>query len=116
MQLTTHETKLVERLRKEQRQWPRLRWFLLAAGIFAALCSSFVVIELLKHIDIMVAGHDDVVSRLWLFGFALVWPKCLILFSFAALFIFWAIRDWHGNANRVLLLKLLEAQQKDESQ
>jgi hypothetical protein len=115
VQLTTREKKLVERLRKQELQWPRLRWFLIGTGIFAVLCSGFIVIELLQHIDTMLAVHDDVMSRGWLFGFALFWPKCLILFGFGAFIIIWTIRDWHGNANRVLLLKLLEAQQKDES-
>jgi hypothetical protein len=29
-------------------------------------------------------------------------------------FIVWAISDWHGNANRKLLLKLLDAQMEGE--
>jgi hypothetical protein len=115
MQLTSREKKLVERLRKQELQWCRLRWFLIGTGIFAVLCSGFIVVELLEHIDTMLAVHDDVMSRGWLLGFALFWPKCLLLFGFGAFFIIWAIRDWNGNANRVLLLKLLEAQQEDEA-
>ena len=114
MNFTTREQKLVERMRKEERQWPRLRWFLVGVGIFGILCSGFIVIELLQHIDTIVAGKDDVMSRGWLLGFALLWPKCLVLFGFGAFFIIWAIKDWRGNANRVLLLKLLESQRADQ--
>jgi len=46
-------------------------------------------------------------------GFALFWPKSLMLFGCGVFFISWAIRDWSGNANRVLLLRLLDDQQKD---
>ena len=115
MQLTTREQKLIERMRKQERQWPCLRWFLIGTGIFAVLCSGFIVTELIQHIDTIVAAHDDVMSRGWMLGFALFWPKSLILFGFGVFFIIWTIRDWHGNANRVLLLKLLAAQQKDQA-
>lgn len=115
VELTPREKKLVEHLRKQERQWPRLRWFLLGTGIFAILCSGFIAIELIQHIDTILAVHDDVVSRGWLLGFALFWPKCLLLFGCGACFIIWAIINWHGNASRVLLLKLLEARQEDET-
>jgi len=115
VQLTPREQKLVERMRKQERQWSRLRWFLIGAGIFAVLCSGFIMTELVQHIDDMLPVHDDVMSRCWMLGFALFWPKSLMLFGFGVFFIIWAIGDWHGNANRMLLLKLLEAQQKDQS-
>jgi hypothetical protein len=115
VKLTTREKKLFERLKKQELQWPRLRWLLVGTGIFAVLCSGFIVIELVQHIDTMLAARDDVMSRGWLLGFALFWPKCLVLFGIGAYLIIWTIRDWHGNANRLLLLKLLEAAQRDEA-
>jgi hypothetical protein len=115
MELTRREEKLIERLRKQERQWPRLRWFVVGTGVFALLCSGFIAIELVQHIDTMLNVDDDVMSRGWLLGFALFWPKCLIYFGFGAFLIIWAIKDWHGNANRVLLLKLLEARRQDEA-
>jgi hypothetical protein len=63
----------------------------------------------------MLKVDDDVMSRGWLLGFALFWPKCLIFFGSGAFCIIWAIKDWHGNANCVLLLKLLEARLQDEA-
>ena len=93
MQFTPQEKKMIERLRKQERQWPRLRWFTLGAGILGALSAVFIGISLSKHLDTMLAVHDDFMSRAWLFGFALIWPKCLILLGCAALLIFWTIKD-----------------------
>jgi hypothetical protein len=106
---------MVERLRKQERQWPQLRWFTLGAGLFGALCSSFIWIILLKHIDSALGDHGDFLARAWLFAFASFYPKCLLGFCLSAYLIGWTIRDWSGNTNRVLLLKLLEADQKDRA-
>ena len=46
MQFTPQETKLIERLRKQERRWPRMRWALLATGIFAAGCYTYILIAL----------------------------------------------------------------------
>jgi len=56
MQLTPREQKLIERMRKQERQWPRLRWFMIGAGVFAVLCSGFIAIELTRHVDAIVAS------------------------------------------------------------
>lgn len=45
--------------------------------------------------------------------FAVFWPKALLLMVLASWFLVLAIRDWHGNVERMLLLKLLDAQQKE---
>ena len=44
-------------------------------------------------------------------AFAVFWPQCLLYSWVAAWLIIKAISEWHGNINRRLLLKLLEAQQ-----
>lgn len=50
--------------------------------------------------------------------FAVFWPKVLLMMVFASWLVGLAIRDWHGNVQRMLLLRLLDAQQtqaeKDE--
>jgi hypothetical protein len=43
---------------------------------------------------------------------AFFWPKFLLGFYCAIWFVVWAIRDWHGNVHRMLLLRLLDAQQQ----
>ncbi len=75
-----------------------------------------MAISLYKHLETMLTVHDDFISRAWLFGFALFWPKCLILFCGACFLIFWTIKDWYGNTNRVLMLKVLEALEQTKVQ
>jgi hypothetical protein len=45
---------------------------------------------------------------------AFFWPKCLLGFCIGGWLIGLAIRDWHGNLHRMLLLRLLEEQQKKD--
>jgi hypothetical protein len=42
---------------------------------------------------------------------AIFFPKCLVHVAIAAWAFSKAITDWHGNVNRMLLLRLLDAQQ-----
>ena len=87
-------------------------WFLLGTGVFSLLCAAFIAIELLQHLDTVLANHDDAISRSWLFGFVLFFPACLIFFGSGAYIIGLVTRDWHGNANRAILLRLLESEEK----
>jgi hypothetical protein len=45
--------------------------------------------------------------------FAVFWPKALLMMVVASWLIVLAIRDWHGNVERMLLLRLLDAHQKE---
>jgi hypothetical protein len=105
MQLTPQDLKLVERLRKQERRWPRDRWILLLVGIFSLACYGYIVTSLYCGLDFENLQSINVLV------FAVLWPKCLMMFLFAVYFIGWAIRDWNGNANRRLLLRLLEEHQ-----
>jgi hypothetical protein len=108
MQLTPQEVKFVERLRKRDRQWPRNRWIMLVVGFFALACYGYITISMFRRMDFEHLELHDVLF------FALLWPKCLLMFLLGMGFIVWAISDWHGNANRKLLLKLLDAQMEGE--
>lgn len=100
--------KLVERLRKRERQWPRYRWILLVVGVLALVCYTYIVISMYRHMNF---EHLELHNVLF---FALIWPKCLLMFVLGIGLIVWAINDWHGNANRNLLLKLLDAHMESE--
>jgi hypothetical protein len=113
MQFTARQIKSVERLRKRERQWRWHRWILLGTGIFAWACYGYIVFDLIQQLQSSADANDDFMSRMWLFGFAMMWPKCLLGFVVGACLIGVAIRDWHGNVNRMLLLKLLDAQQQE---
>jgi hypothetical protein len=110
MHLTPQEMKLAERLRKQDRRWPRDRWILLVVGAFVLLCYGYILVSACCRFDFQNLQATDVLL------FAVLWPKCLIMFLFGTYFIVWAIRDWHGNANRKLLLRLLDQQMNDNNE
>jgi hypothetical protein len=112
MQFTPQEMKWIERLRKEERQWPRLRWFTLGAGIFSILCYGFILIVVFYFPGFPESASDVTDLVFWLVFFAVEWPKCLIGFLIGGWIIVWTILNWRGNANRILLLRLLDASQK----
>jgi hypothetical protein len=114
MEFTSRELHQIEHLRMQERRWPRTRWFLLATGITIAGVYAYILV-LLLHL-VFLSGNDptrlgDVLSHTNVLVFAVFWPNCLLALCYAAWCISVAIRDWHGNPGRMLLLKLLEAQQ-----
>ena len=109
MTLTLEEAKLIEKLRKQERRWLRTRWLVLAIG---TLCSlnffgwAYFVRALIGESGRQVDSHE-------LFIFVLLWTKCCMYFVFATLSFATAWKNWRGDANRMLLLRLLDAQQKE---
>ena len=96
-----------------------MRWYALGAGIFSAACTLVLVVllqqmllspedEISSHRDPSFAGISFA-SRTLLF--AMFWPQCLLMVCVSAFCIVKAVIDWHGNTNRMLLLKLLDARQ-----
>ena len=108
MQFTPREMKLIERLRKQERHWPRTRWILLGMAAFILVAYGYVAYLLFSILDSQTFSPMD--SAL---VFAFIWPKLLLMTVMAGAFIALAIRDWHGNVNRMLLLRLLDAHQKE---
>ena len=112
MQLTAREAKMVAWLRKAERLWPRWRWAVLGAGIFAWAVNGYIAFSIYERLQSVDIGKDSLGYEIWLTGFAMIWPKCLLGFAVGACLIVLAIRDWHGNVHRTLLLKLLDAQER----
>ena len=109
MQFTPQEMKLIERLRKQERRWPRTRWILLGMAAFILATYGYVAYLLFGILDSQTFGSAD--STLI---FAFIWPKLLLMTVMAGAFITLAVRDWHGNVHRILLLRLLDAHQKEK--
>ena len=105
MQFTPQETKMIERLRKQERHWPWMRWALLATGIFGAGCNTYILTTLYRGL------HFDTLPSYEVLFFAMLWPKCLLGIILAAWLIVWPLSSWHGNVNPMLLLRLLDSQQ-----
>jgi len=106
MQFTSQEMKLIDRLRKQERRWPRTRWILLGMAAFSLAVYCWVAYFLFNALDSQTYSPAD--SALL---FAVLWPKLLLMLCMACAFIALAIRDWRGNVHRMLLLKLLDAHQ-----
>jgi hypothetical protein len=108
MQLTHHERRLVEKLKKRERQWPWMRWVFLLGGVLLCLDLAFYGFLLGALLHDLDFGHPTLEAILKI---AVLWPKCLVELAIAVGVLGIAVRDWHGNANRMLLLRLLEAQE-----
>jgi hypothetical protein len=104
--------KLVGRLRKQERQWPRLRWIVLAIGLLSTvdLCLyGHTLLGLVSELESQEATSPDTVLAI-----AIFFPKCLVQVAIATWAFAKAFMDWHGNANWMLLLRLLDAQQNQK--
>ena len=108
MQFTPLEMKLIEQLRKQERRWPRTRWILLVMAAFGFAVYGYVALFLFSTLDSQTFSPAD--SALL---FAFFWPKALLIMVIASGFIALAIRDWRGNVHRMLLLRLLDAHEKE---
>lgn len=111
MQFTPHETKLIERLRKREKRWPRDRWIILTGAALTLVGYAYVLFRLIAMLK--SDSFTDLPGATALIV-AFLWPKCLFGFCLGSILLGLAIRDWHGNVQRMLLLKLLEEQQKKD--
>jgi len=116
MEFAPRELKQIERLRKQERQWRRNRWFMLVGGIIIGVEFVISLVLLCHQLFLALNVSDFSAAGGFLFSvtilmIALNWPMCLVAFCISGWCIITAIQDWHGNTNRVLLLKLLDARQ-----
>ena len=100
--LTSQETKLVARLRKEERLWSRHRWWMLGLGLFIELAYGFLLISMPRHIAQEQSVQGGLAQSGLLIDIIMLWPKSLVIFFFGAVLIGWTIRHWGGNVNRML--------------
>jgi len=108
MQFTPQEVKMIERLRKDERSWLRWRWIIFGIvplGLAYVGCFIYTIFRMLDSKTISEAQTAMVI--------AVFWPQALLVVLVAAALTGLAIRDWHGRAHRVLLLKLIEAHKKE---
>jgi len=107
VQFTPREAKLLERYRKQEESWPRTRWLFVTAAGFSFAVAGFIVYSLLKMLNDNTLQNADKALMC-----AVFWPNCLLHLLFGFVLAATAIRDWHGNIRRMLLLRLLDSQIK----
>jgi formate hydrogenlyase subunit 3/multisubunit Na+/H+ antiporter MnhD subunit len=109
MNFTTRETKMIEQLRKYERQWRWARWMVLVMGTLSAgLCITFGFL-LSGLIAESQAGNFDAQT---VFLIMLLWTKCCFYLLFGTWCLATVCFKWRGDVNRMLLLKLLDAQSR----
>jgi len=117
IQFTPVQMKLIKRLRREDRQWPRLRWFVLAMGIvatFLCIAWSWFVYLLIHSEELVPAADRPSLHAMEVFIMFLLCAKSCIWVCFASWCFGKVGMQWHGDVNRMLLLKLLDAQQEQQ--
>ena len=98
---------MIARLRKRDRQWKWTRWLVLATGFVTAITSAicgYGVHWILSQSFVNL--RDSAVLLLLL----VLWTKCCLHFFFSIWCFATVSIKWHGDVNRMLLLKLLDAQ------
>ncbi len=111
MQLTPAETKLIERLRKEERRWARWRWLTMAAGgsSFVACTACGWLLYRLVH-----EGSAERLEPMDVFVIVLIWTKCFMWFVIGVSLVSRGCTKWRGDANRTLLLRLLDERRAEK--
>ena len=111
MHFTPAETKLIEGLRKEERQWPLWRWVFLVVGVLSLVCC---VLSGWLLYGIVHEGIPNRLEAMDVFVIVLMWTKCCMWFVIGVSFVIRACVKWRGDANRTLLLRLLDERQAEE--
>jgi hypothetical protein len=113
MEITKAQAKLIDNLRKEERWWPKLRWaFLTVAFASMGLACAWGYLFHSVFSDMTTSQNISMDS---VFVFAFFWTKCCVWICFGILFFCKAAIHWRGNVTRILLLKLLDEQQKSKA-
>jgi Na+/proline symporter len=110
MRLTPQEVKMVERLRRDERAWQRWRWTILAIVPLAFGFGAYFAYFVCRLLDSKVVSEAQTAMLI-----AVLWPQVLLVLVVAAGLMGLAVRDWHGKAHRALLLKLIEAHEREST-
>src|SRR5689334_8936416 len=111
MQFTPTEKGLIEQLRKEERRWPYLRWLMLGIGALSTvLCTGWGwMLYKLVH-----EGSREHLESMDVFVIVLLWTKCCIWLVIGVWSTSRAWAKWRGDANRALLLRLIDEHQVEK--
>jgi len=108
MTFTPKQTKLIQRFRKQDRQWRWARWLVLAMGILSAgLCIGFG-----WFLSLLIRDSSHQLSSGDAFVFALLWTKCCLYLVSSTWCFATVATKWSGDVTRILLLRLIDDQEK----
>ena len=104
MHFTPREMKLIAGLRKQEHNWPRMRWIYLGMAVFFVMLTEWMITMMTSAIHARDLSSDDKAAI-----FTICWVDITLFGLFAGGFIGMAIKDWQGNVHRMLLLRMLDA-------
>jgi hypothetical protein len=107
MILTTTEKNLLEELRRREIGMYRFRCWFLAIGVFSYIVAAYIAFQM-QYLNRL--GESPALAALF-FSYAL--PCFYFIAVLGSVFIGTAIRDWRGNAIRILLIKLIDENTKE---
>lgn len=108
MVLSETERKALQKLRTLQRQWRKVRWFVLATGIVLVGVSAYQYLETRKLFEVLeLVLMDEAKMRFvdLLIGIAIATRVSLWAGIFLVVF---ALARWRGSPVQLLLLRLFE--------
>src|SRR6266566_1266181 len=131
MQFTDRELKAIDRMRKRQRQWSKMRWVQLALCLFYLVFSTIVLSSLAKawmdsgrRTDFLISQIDkvrpqdgvkllagifqDLPLEILMFGLFVTFASAVAVMTLVRLLLL--VINWRGFMERELLLKLLDAE------
>ena len=111
IEFTPQEVRLINGLRKAELQWRRMRWMSTAAAALSMVCGVLVMKWLINEIEAAARfseSHQAVII-------AIIWPTFLLYALVVGGAVGVAVSSWFRDPIRPLLLKLLDAQQKQGS-
>ncbi|MBA4389179.1 MAG: hypothetical protein C0404_14495 [Verrucomicrobia bacterium] len=103
MTLTPAEDKMVRRIRKTVREWPRARWVLL----IVAIGGIAVYLRLWKQMYDLIEGVSLGVA-----GYTLIVPFFVFAPAMCGWLLGFVLSQWRGDPIRTLLLRLIDESNK----
>lgn len=100
MELTSRESELLDQLKKREARSFNLRGWNIFAGILSYIGAACMAVTL-EHLR---AGNPATAILI----FTIFYPTLLVMAFAGSVLLGTTIRDWNGNAMRVLLIKLIE--------
>jgi hypothetical protein len=112
LRFTAVETKQIERLRKREQQWRWARWLYLAIGGMMAIGIVLYGCRLWRLFNIGDANGwpSPIVLEI-----AVLWPAFVIKLAVGGYFTISALTKWHGDPNRMLLLRLVSGEHREDN-
>lgn len=107
MEFTPQQINLIRRLQRQNRQWKKTRWIVLALGVVSVLASSVAAYAM--YLVAFEPPQDGLNSRT-LFILLSLWTIFGFNLAFGAWCFVAACAKWHGDSVQILLLKLLDSQ------